>query len=210
MSDKSERTAAASSTVTVMGRRSSAGLAVAASAVMLLTACGGTEQAEPSATVTETVTVTATPEESPEQETTEPEPEPQPDDTEDGVTAFGDHFEWEDGIQIHVTEPTPYTPTRYASTGKQPENVLFTIRIVNGSEKKYSPLDLTYSMQSGNREAEEIYDSPKVPGGTPDTTLLPGREVQFESAWNLTDPGDLVFEVAPSFDHEPMYFTTKP
>lgn len=185
----------------------------AASGALLLAACGGTEQAKPSATVTETVTVTAAPSESPDDETSEPEPTPEgttePDDSDDGVTSFGDHFEWEDGIQVFVSEPKPYRPSQYASTGKQPENLVVTIRIVNNGKKRYSPFDLSYSMQSGNREAQEIFDSPRLEGA-PETTLLPGREVEFESGWNVKDSRDLVLEVSPTFDHEPMYFTTEP
>ena len=89
-----------------MGERARARMVAAAGGAMLLAACGGAEQVEPSATVTETVTITATPEESPAEETG-PEPESEPEGNEDGVSSFGDHFEWEDGIQVHVAQPKP-------------------------------------------------------------------------------------------------------
>jgi hypothetical protein len=65
------------------------------------------------------------------------------------------------------------------------------------------------TLQSGNREAESIFDSARGLNGTPSTAVLPGREVRWEEGYTVKDPADLVYQVQPSFDHEATYFVTK-
>lgn len=88
------------------------------------------------------------------------------------------------------------------------EYLAFDVTIVNGSEETYDPAFFLASMQSGNTEAEEIFDSENGFEGSPSTSLLPGREAEFRIGFGVSDPDDLVMEVAPGFEYDAAVFTS--
>jgi hypothetical protein len=63
-------------------------------------------------------------------------------------------------------------------------------------------------MQSATTEEQQVYDSANGIGGSPTTTLLPGREIQFRMAFGATNPDDLVLEVTPGFEYGSAIFTS--
>jgi hypothetical protein len=79
---------------------------------------------------------------------------------------------------------------------------------VNGTDANFDATLFLTTMQSGNVEASQVYDFEQNVGGAPSTTLLPGREAVFKIAFGVSNPADLVMEVAPSFEHEAAIFTT--
>ncbi len=61
------------------------------------------------------------------------------------------------------------------------------------------------TLQSGNQEASQVYDSQQL-GDSPTATLLPGREVEYSIAFGVNDPADLVMEVAPDLSYQNVIF----
>lgn len=129
--------------------------------------------------------------------------------TDEPATAtFGEGFTFRDGLALTVGAPEPFTPTGTAA-GFEPgdQAVVFDITIVNGSPQNYDPVMFMTNLQSGNREASQIYDSADNIGETPTTVVLPGREAEFQVAYSVTDPTDLVMEVSPGLEYRDAIFT---
>lgn len=127
---------------------------------------------------------------------------------ESANSTFGQAFTFKNGLAVGVSPPAPYTPSTSASTSN-PEGqfVSFTVTIVNGSPDNYDPVLFTASLQSGNAEAEKVYDSANGVGSAPTTTVLPSRESQFTIAFEVTDPTDLVLQVSPGLEYRDAIFT---
>lgn len=123
---------------------------------------------------------------------------------------FGETHTYEDGVAVTVSLPQPYTPSGTASVGepRPPAFVVFDITVTNGSQANYDPALFSASLQSGSTEAAMVFDSANNIGGTPTTTVLPGRDVVFRIAFGVTDPSDLVMEVAPGYEYEAAIFTS--
>lgn len=127
--------------------------------------------------------------------------------TDDGIAAFGDTYTWTDGVSITVSTPEEFTPSEYAAAAEASSYLKFTITLVNDSEDPVSAALVYPSMQSGNTEAEAIFDSANGLGGPPSTDVLPGRETQWVVGFGVADPTDLVLEIAPGFQYDSVYFT---
>lgn len=138
-------------------------------------------------------------------ESTKPSPSP----TKSTTAKFGQSFEFENGISMTVSAPEPYTRDEYASGGEDAAaHLAFTVTIVNGSDANYDPSLFYATVQSGNTEAEQIFDSANGLNGSPSTAVLPGRETTFKIGFGVADPADLVMEVAPGFEYDAAIFTT--
>ncbi|OZC83450.1 hypothetical protein CH282_15990 [Rhodococcus sp. 06-418-1B] len=123
-------------------------------------------------------------------------------------SVFGQAFTFNNGLSVGVSAPTPYTPSASAATSDpNGQFVAFTVTIVNGSSENYDPALFTASLQSGNTEAEQVYDSANDVGGAPSTAVLPSRESQFTMAFEVSDPADLVLQVSPGFEYRDAFFT---
>ena len=80
--------------------------------------------------------------------------------------------------------------------------------IVNGTSKNFDQVLFSTSMQSGNVEAKQIFDSAGGLGLPPSTPVLPGRESVFKIGYSVQNPNDLVLQVRPSFDYEAVIYTS--
>ena len=58
-------------------------------------------------------------------EASEPVEEPAPGDL--GTLSFGATNVWEDGVELSVAEPQPYTPSEFAAGADQASNIVFLI-----------------------------------------------------------------------------------
>lgn len=172
-------------------------LTIALAATLTLGACGTTGgQATDSPTSgsnapTETVTESQT-----EEPAAEEEPEPSLTGEDPGVLALGDSFTYSDGLQITISEPTPFTSSEWA----MPESVqalAFDIKVVNGTNAPYDPSMETVTAQIGNTEAEEVFDSEQGFEGAPMTKVLPGREIAYKVGFAGSDTENLVLEYQP-------------
>ena len=126
------------------------------------------------------------------------------------IPTFGETFTYQDGLAVTVSAPQPFQPSDSAAVGEPapPSYVVFDITVKNGTQANYDPASFMASLQSGTVEGEQVFDSASGLGGTPSTTLLPGRESAFRMAFGVTDPNDLVMEVTPGFEYESAIFTS--
>jgi hypothetical protein len=121
---------------------------------------------------------------------------------------FGESFEWSDGLSVTVSEPSEFTPTEMAFASPAASYLSFVVTIVNGSDANYDPSGLFATLQSGNTEAEQIFDFDDGFAGTPQTALLPGREVEFKIGFGVDNPDDLVMQIIADFTRESAIFTS--
>lgn len=118
---------------------------------------------------------------------------------------FGQSYEWEDGLSVTIGAPAPFTPSEYALSEGASAYLSFEVKIVNGTTGNFDPSLFSSTLQSGNAEASQVYDSEFE---SLSTTLLAGREAVFKIGYGVSDPADLVLEVSPDFDHDSVIFTT--
>lgn len=138
--------------------------------------------------------------------------EPMPDASEEptvdtGVVAFGSAYTWADGVSLLIGKPAPYKPTEWASGAeKGSKAVVMTVTLVNKSGAPFDPSMASFSAQSSNEEAQQIFDSSNKVSGAPETKILDGREVKFKIAFSVADVKDIVVEASPSWEHESVMF----
>lgn len=165
-------------------RRALAALSVAA---LLLAGCASTEgkadEDPPSGTNADT-------------EAAEPADTETSEAADPGQLSFGQAYTYEDGLTVKVSEPRPFEPGESAAAKPGPA-VVFTVVVVNKTGKPFDATLFYITLQSGNEEAPEIFDSEKGIEGSPSTKVLDGREAKWKIAYNVKDPADLVLEVQP-------------
>ena len=126
-----------------------------------------------------------------------------------GTLSFGETNVWENGVQLSVSAPEPYTPSEFAAGADLPDNLVFTITIRNNSSENLEPTPFP-QLSSGGQEASQIFDvtadgqDVSVP---PTTVILPGQSVTWRAAWSVADPSALTMQVAPSFEYQDAIFT---
>lgn len=133
-------------------------------------------------------------------------------DTEDvgpGITtpaAFGQTVTFSSGLSVTVSKPQSYTPGPDAYVeGNYASYVKFDVKVVNKTGAPYDPSMIFINAQSGNTEAESVYDEGL--DGELVTTMLDGREGSFTTAFGVDDPDDIVLEVDmfDDFDSYALY-----
>lgn len=122
----------------------------------------------------------------------------------DEILDFGETFIYEDGVSLTVGEPKQVTPGPWAYP-EVSEATSFTITVVNDSDAALDVAGAYPTVQSSNVEAEEVYDDDY--SGAPETAVLPGREATWTVAFATSDPSDLVFQMAPTWEHREAIFT---
>lgn len=83
--------------------------------------------------------------------------------------------------------------------------LVFDVTVVNGTAEAYEPVVFHATAQSDNIEADQVFDSAKLPL-PPSTPLLPGRESKFQIAFGVSNPEDLVLMVRPGFEYEKFLY----
>ena len=138
-----------------------------------------------------------------------PAPVPVPTLVQPADDKIGSTHKWQNGVSVAVGEPTVYEPSSSA-TGTEPGKtyVVITFAISNGSDKVYDSAEFRVSVQSGDTEAAQVYDSAKGVVDAPSTQLLVGQETKFSLAFAVPDPAALVVLVAPGFDYQGVVFTS--
>jgi hypothetical protein len=140
-------------------------------------------------------------------------PDEDVDETPDAsaVAAFGEGFEFEDGVVVQVSQPAAFTPSEYAYTGTSgfTSFVSFDVTVTNNSTEPFQPLMMSFATTSAGVAGEDIYDSESnVTGMGPDGDVLPGNTVTFTVAYAVQDPADLQLDVTTGFDYDTVYFTS--
>ena len=188
-------------------RRAAALITASALTVTALAACGGTEPTKridaastPSSSTSSSSTTT---EAASDTETTAPAAS-----ADDGTQTFGKGYQWEDGLQVVVSRPTPFKPSASAAHAKGDTYfVMFTVTIVNGTDKPYDPTLFSTTGSSGDEEAEEVFDTDNGLNGSPDTKILKGKSKKFKIGYGAKKGADFVLEVTPGFEYDSALFT---
>lgn len=179
-------------------------LAAAALSAGLLSGCASTTGAvatAPPSTGTNAEPSTGTnadPTDEPTEESSTP--------ADDGTVAFGQAYKFEDGLQVTISKPAAYKPSRWAAAKKSKYYLVMTVTVVNGTSTKYEPAMFSASAQSGDEEADQVFDTAKNVGGSPSTKLLKGRQAKWKIAFAVKNPKDLVLEVTPGFDYSSVIY----
>jgi hypothetical protein len=137
------------------------------------------------------------------EETTPPPEEP-------GVAKVGptEWFTYEDGLKVQVTKLARAKISQYASGGKPGGTaVVVTVTIRNGSGTTFDTSLVTVKVSSGPNgdEAEQVYDtgieefSGSIPKGR-------AKTARYEFAVPKAHYGQVLVEVAPSFEHNGSHF----
>jgi hypothetical protein len=167
-------------------------------AAAVLTACGGSPTNTPAATVTVTQTAASEP-------VTPPSTTSSTTTTESTLTKnFGSTFTWPDGIAVTVSKPAPYTPS--SSAAKQTGDKKFIsveTTLKNGTKAPIEASQFYAKATTGDREAHEVFDSGQGMGGSPSSTILPGKELKWKTAWGVEEGKPFVMTVSYSFDRSP-------
>jgi hypothetical protein len=136
-----------------------------------------------------------------------------PDDgTDDGAAEviaaqFGQVVTYDDGMEISVSEPTPFTPSESAVGADQAANLSFTVTIVNGTGADYQPFSFS-TVTSAGVDASLIIDPDNGAEGLPPVDTIPaGQTVTYVEAYSVADPSDITYDVAPGFEYTTARFT---
>lgn len=117
---------------------------------------------------------------------------------EPGVLSFGQTFKYDDGLAVTVSKPKNFKPSEYAFTSEDWAGYKkFKITVVNNTGETVDVSLFYVTMQSGNEEAEQVFDGENGLDGAPSTKLLDGRESTFAVGFGVADPDDMVMEVSP-------------
>lgn len=140
-------------------------------------------------------------------DTTEPETSNSADDGV-GEAIFGDTYSYEDGVSITVAPPEEFNPSATAAFDAAPSYVRFTVTLANDGTGSFDASLASASVQSGNHEGSEVFDSEQGLEGAPYTSVLTGRTVSWDIGFGVDDPEDVVLQISPSWEHEPAVFVS--
>ena len=130
----------------------------------------------------------------------ESEEEPEEAESEAPVNpSFGQAYTWDNGLTVTVSKPKQYQPGQYAAGAEGKGTPMrFTVTVVNNTGDNYEVVGDYVTVQSGNEEASQIFDSEKGLEGQPSTKLIDGREAKYDIAFMVKNPNDIVMEYQPS------------
>lgn len=136
------------------------------------------------------------------------EPSEEPTEEDSGVIAFGESYTYEDGLTVTLSPPAPFKPSYKEVVTGDGQPIQFEVTIVNNTGAPFDPSGVYTTVQSGNEEGEELFDTEAGLDGSPTTTLLDGRESKFKIGYAVKDPADLVLQMTPSYDYEDVIYTS--
>ncbi|GEM_PF-4986551 len=194
-------------------------LSLAAAVALVLTGCSSDSSPE---IVDEPAGQNETSQPQPSEETqsvdtaeTEPSDDAADDSSEESEDQAGDDLtapfdatlRWADGSTLSISQPVvfevsnPYTAEDISNTP-----VRMTVSFHNGSDEPLDAGMFTASATSGSQVAESIFAS-EDGIETPFVSILPGRDIQFDIAFDVADPSDITVEFDRfDFVHDAAFF----
>jgi hypothetical protein len=128
----------------------------------------------------------------------------------DEVTAdasFGEPFEFEDGLAISVSEPKMFRPSANATTGGEPNYVGMKVRVVNETGRKFSPAQISITVESDDSQAGDVIDAKRnMMASPPRKSVRPGGQASWNLGFGVLDPNDVAVEVQVGMNREPVTF----
>lgn len=109
---------------------------------------------------------------------------------------FGDTYRWDDGLEISVGKPQPFTPSDTAATGdsKGSQFRKFQVTVHNGTKEPVDAGSFTATTQSGGKQAEEVMDSEKGIG-LASGKIQPGKDLNYTIVFGVADPSDISMDI---------------
>jgi hypothetical protein len=130
---------------------------------------------------------------------------PPPSAPSPGIVTAPGSFTWENGVTVEVSAPETVAFSSSSCCDNGPAGVVFTMRVVNGSDQVLDPYMLMTSLTADGAPAAQVFDSVNGFSGMPTNSIPPGRDLTFPVAFGAVG-GALLLEVS-GFDYEPAFFT---
>ncbi|NII51559.1 DUF4190 domain-containing protein [Frigoribacterium endophyticum] len=121
---------------------------------------------------------------------------------------FGDVWSYDDGISVSVSAPQPFTPSETAAGADQAAAVVFTVTVQNDTGANYDPIEAYSSVSSAGVEASQVFDSAQGLMGSPSTAVPAGQSATWQEVYSVSDPAQLVYQIAPGYDYDAAIFTS--
>lgn len=164
-------------------------MAVVLSGLLLVTGCTGDSEdgaADPAGETPSTSSPSGT-------------PGPTPD------VSFGEPFEFDDGVTVQVSAPKQFRPSAEATVGGEPDYVRVDVRLVNGTERRVSPSEVTVTVESGGGQGGDVLDPTKeMTASAPSKPVRPGGEASWTLGFGVLDPKDVTVQVQVGLDRQPV------
>lgn len=126
----------------------------------------------------------------------------------EGTHAFGETITYHDGLELTVSSPEEYWPSDSAAGSAFHDSfVRFTVTVTNGTDAPFDSSWLIVHVQSGLGEGERVFDSGQGIDGDPSSTLLSGRTTEWDIAFGVEAPDDIVMTISPDWEYDPMFYT---
>ncbi|MEU3607302.1 hypothetical protein AB0E83_17950 [Streptomyces sp. NPDC035033] len=128
-----------------------------------------------------------------------------------GTLAFGRTRAYEDGLEVTVSAPRPFTPSRGAA-GHSPGNraVVLDVKVRNGSGDRIALDGVVVRARDGEgRELSAVFDAEPPPVLGLHGALLPGRQAVASYGFDLpaTARSALEVEVKVGFDQDSDFWS---
>lgn len=117
---------------------------------------------------------------------------------------FGEPHEFEDGVAISVSKPKAFRPSATATTGGEPDYVMFDVRLTNGTARKISTGEVSVTVESGDGQAGDVIDAKKGLSGPPSKSVVAGKALTWKLGFGVVDPADVEVQVQVGTDREPV------
>jgi hypothetical protein len=131
--------------------------------------------------------------------------------TESVPATFGQTVTYDDGMQIAVSEPLPFTPSAEAAGLEGDLALSFTVTIYNGTGADYELFPFTLVTADGQPGSVVVDETNSMPGVPPVATLAAGQTVTSIEGYSFPDGVDesaiVVYQVAPGPEYLPSRFT---
>ncbi|WP_250290866.1 DUF4352 domain-containing protein [Streptomyces atroolivaceus] len=130
---------------------------------------------------------------------------------EDDILRAGDSAAYDDGLEVTVGAPAPYTADEFA-IGHTKGNSAYTVSVVieNKGKEKFDATLVAVDARAGEDgvNAEQIFDGTIGEGFT--GTVLPGKKITAKYAFDApADAKNLTVEVGPGFDWDASQWDLK-
>jgi hypothetical protein len=124
---------------------------------------------------------------------------------------FGQTVTYDDGMQIAVSEPLPFTPSAEAAGLEGDLALSFTVTIYNGTEADYELFPFTLVTADGQPGSVVVDEANSMPGVPPVATIAAGQTVTSIEGYSFPAAADasaaVVYQVAPGPEYLPSRFT---
>lgn len=135
-----------------------------------------------------------------------PAPAPAPGTgTSPQVSAFGQTHRFDNGVEMTISKPQQYSPSRYASV-HEGHAIAVDITIKNGSVMPLSVSGASITASAGQQEGTRIFDGSKMTS-PPSTQVLPGKTVRFPAAFGVQSLDDVAVQASPGYDYSAQIWT---